>query len=243
MRRLFDRLTALTDPVYGKDLLSMQKAQILMRSDGRGTDRFIRDQGLLAREPIEVLERLRLSQIEQYQNYNIDPFGYDVCASIETLREFDLAHRSQTKTQSVYVMFGSAVNLLDFKKEMGLEPNARDYEQGYIVLETIPLEHFLAAIPPDFKDKFWHSIQIPNVLSQLQPHLQLPKQLKLEDISSEKNILRWLLVNNSERLFKHICNEMFKHYSEDALKMHFDDAYLVSAICSLRDESDLTPKA
>jgi hypothetical protein len=242
MRRFFERLTTLADPIYGKQLINMQKKQLLMRSDGRSTDRFIKDQGLLARQPIEALERLRLSQIEQYQDYNMDPFGYGACPTIDSLREFEQGNRSQTKPRSMYIMFGNAVNLMEFKIEMGLEPSPRDYEKERIVLETIPIDHFLAAIPPEFKDKFWNSLQIPNVLSQLQPHLELPAQLKLDDLSSERNILRWLLLNNSEKLFKHLCDDLFKHHSEDALKMRLnDDTYLISAICSLRDKNDLAP--
>jgi hypothetical protein len=207
--RFFDKIADLRDPVRGEQLLAMQEPQIVFRTASRGASRIVQDGGLPARLAAEEIAKIRQSRIEEYQDFNLNPFGYGTCNDIKQLQDFETSNSSCMTNQTIHTMIARVVSLSEFKIKYGLEPSPRDYEGEQIILEKVGLRNFLACVAPEFKLKFWSGGLVPNQLSIVEPELSLPKQLRIDDLCSEQNILRWLLTNNAQDTFERVCHEMY----------------------------------
>lgn len=207
--RFFDKIAELRDPVRGEQLLAMQEPQIVFRTASRGAARIVQDGGLPARLAAEEIAKIRQSRIEEYQDFNLNPFGYGTCNDIKQLQDFETNNSSCMTQQTLHTMITRVVSLAEFKIKYGMEPSPRDHEGEQIVLERVDLRNFLACIAPEFKPKFWSGGLVPNQLSVVEPTLRLPKHLRIDDLCSEQNILRWLLTNDAQDAFERVCHEMY----------------------------------
>jgi hypothetical protein len=231
VRRFFDKVVNMGNPLCGAQLLAMQESQLLFRSDGRGAARLVVDGGLRARVPTEDILHIRQSRVQEYQDSNLSPFGFGACNNLNHILEFEKANYSLTESQTLHAMFAKAVSLARFKIEAGMELSPRDHENEQIVLETVAINNFLASIPPEYKEKFWAGAMVPNQLCEFAPTLKVPKHVRAEDLSSERFILRWLLRNNCEEMFAKICDEMFRNIKEESLlKRLSNDKHLVADV-------------
>lgn len=211
-----ETLINLGDPVVGARLIEGQQNRLLFRVDGRETHEFSQEEGLKARVPFEQVKKIRLSQVESYQQYNTQPFGYGVCTNVKDSISFLDANGYK---RHIHVMVGPAASLLNLKVDAGIETSQYDQENEYMVLQSIRFSQFLVSIHHQYTDKLKQGSLVPNGMHEF--NTSLPKTLRLTDLKDVKSMLIWLLQNNAEREFNSVCQELFENSSEEQLSQLF----------------------
>lgn len=205
----------LVDPCISDTLFKIQRAQVLTRADGRTIRQLVEQGGLLQRVSYEDLLTVSHWRVEQYQQFNAAPFGYGACTSMEDLLPF-INGNSQTNDATIYKFYGRAVSLSELKLRAGMETHGHDDECEYIVTETIPLEQFLGATCPKYRDKLLLDLEVPNLMHEFNP--QLPKTMRMSDFNSPGKVLSWLLMNESEKVFEEVCTYMYADLPEEVME-------------------------
>lgn len=230
-------LFELGDPLVGKKIIKLQQKSLLIRADGRGLGLLHQQNGLLPRIPEKQLEGVRQSQVERYQKFNDAPFAWGACSSLQDLLVFLKHNKSHAENCWIHKFYGKATPLIVLKYEVGIESEGLDKENETMIVEHIPFKQFIASTCPKFRDKFMNGGLVPNAMHDYNPYL--PKSMRISDLLTEKSILTWLMINNSEQAFKEICLSLFQNMTSEALALRFpQEPDLLSAIQGVLGEKE-----
>lgn len=232
------------DPKVGPAVWRLQSSKLLIRVDGRSLKDLYTSGGFKARVSKQNVLDLRHTDIEQYQRYNINPFGYGACTSFPHLQKFISGNKSHTDTAWIHTFYGEATSLNLLKLDQGLELAPEDHEEEHMVVKDVPFEQILASTCPAYREKFLDGKLVPNAMRDFND--LLPKSMRHSDLNSDAHILTWLLANNAEEIFAGVCQTLYPGKSEDMLMRMFDgDKRLVSAVqyfLNQVQQSAITPK-
>ncbi|RUR20694.1 hypothetical protein ELY21_01015 [Legionella sp. km535] len=222
-------LNNLGNPRVGRPLVKLQQPKLLFRVDGRSHAMLHNQGGLIARATKDELMALRFSDVEQYQKFNENPFGWGACSSLKHLEQFIKDNRTHTIQSWIHIFYGSATCLGMLKIDTGIEADSLDIEHEQLVLEHQPLEQWLASTCPTYQSKFLDGRMVPNLMVEFNE--DLPKTMRKTDFISERNILNWLLVNGSEETFAAFCQHLYTDMSSERLASRVEgDERIIGAV-------------
>ncbi|APF01917.1 TPA: Dot/Icm T4SS effector Ceg3 [Legionella pneumophila] len=234
-------ISNLGDPLVGFKIKELQTKKILVRADGRSLDHLHKLGGLPQRVESEKLEKVRVTDVERYQKFNLNPFGWGACASTEDLRKFLETYPELTKQAWVHKFYGSSTSLLTLKSEVGIGCGEHDGEKEELVVDSVSFEQIIASTCPKYREKYLDGGVVPNAMKDFNP--KVPETMKLGDFSSEKSTLEWLLINDCEEEFAKLCKEVYGDTPLKILLMRFEgDKYLADAVTYYAKESSSSPR-
>ena len=84
-QQLGQHISNLSDPIVGHTMIRLQKPSLLIRVDGRSLNELQKLNGFHPRTDIEQVKYVRSSQVQDYQDHNINPFAWGACSSLKDL--------------------------------------------------------------------------------------------------------------------------------------------------------------
>ncbi|ANH11556.1 TPA: hypothetical protein ACIZB4_000567 [Legionella pneumophila] len=239
--QLETNVSNLSNPLVGSKIKELQTKKILVRADGRSLDHLYKLGGLPQRVESEDLEKVRITDVEKYQKFNVNPFGWGACASAEDLRKFLENYSELTKQAWVHKFYGSSTSLLTLKSEVGISCGDHDEEKEELIVDSVSFEQIIASTCPKYREKYLDGGLVPNAMKDFKP--KVPHTMRLGDFSSEKSTLEWLLINDCEEEFAKLCKEIYGDTPLKILLMRFEgDKYLADAVTYYVKESSSSPR-
>lgn len=232
----FKSISEICNPRIGDKILKLQKPSLLIRIDGRSPDSLHIQDGFQPRVSGERLKSVTASDVEDYQKFNANPFGWGACQSLKEIMTFMQKNKSQTDQGWLYKFFGKATPLLILKQEVGADSHGHDDEKEVIITEHIPLKNFIASIAPEDREMFMDGREIPNAMYSY--NSSLPESLSKQDLLTQQDILAWLLRHDAEESFTDLCQTVFSDMPQDILEYLFqENPGVVSAITSALEKN------
>ncbi|WP_298624295.1 hypothetical protein [uncultured Legionella sp.] len=224
-----EKLSNLENPNVGSPLIKLQRPTLLVRVDTRSHIDFHRLNGLVARNTEEEIMSIRFSDVEAYQKYNTNKFAWGACRNMTELEFFLDNNKDHTEGAWIHMFYGDATCLSTLKIDTGISPDGLDSESEQLVLKDLPFKHWLASTCPQYRSKFLDGGMVPNAMVEF--NKDLPRTLRRQDLATERNTLRWLLMNNSEEIFSDLCQHLYTGMSSEGLDRRFEhDTAIVDAI-------------
>ncbi len=216
-RRMLGRFFSSRGGVY-HHIRRIERNEQVFRADNRSPERLVIDRGLPLRVKPERVRELTRDCIDNYQNFNLNPFGYGACLTFEKLyKNFILPNATHLSQAHIYNFVAKGFSISEYRLEVG-ESGDRDYEDEFLVYK-VDSEDILVAVPPDYREKFLSNALVPNEAILLNP--KLPKKVRLSDLESPAATLQWLLkegaTKSASRYAKHMFSGKSEHYLERAL--------------------------
>lgn len=188
----------------------------VFRIDNRSPERLLIDKGLPARVSQEHMRYLSRECVGHYDHYNISPFGYGTCETVEHLdKEFIKPNLFHFQHAHVYCFIGHGFFINEFKKHI-VQANERDYEGEFLVTHKVALKDFLIAIAPEYREKLKSNAMVPNDGIKLNP--ELPPKLRLNNLESPSATLEWLLDNDAKKTAIHYAKNIYLGKSEEYIE-------------------------
>ncbi len=226
--RFFQFVTKMTtnvgtlfNPRIGAQVLSLQHLQFLVRLDGRNPHDLMQQGGF--KSPLTPCQVPHISRdcLEGYQSYNQPKIGIGACSNYPALKNgYMETHPDMAKNGFIYSFYGEAAFIPSIRAHTGAEPNVRDYEQEYLIVQDIPLSAMLSATSPERRAEFNAGLRVPNEMAEY--NNELPDVFCRDDIENHTTVLSWLLEHNAEVPATALCQALFSHSSSEVLATSFE---------------------
>jgi hypothetical protein len=211
------------DPLISRGLSSVTRPSLLFRMDSRTPSHLHQANGfeeVLSVE--EIHQTVRRSRLEAYQNANESPFALGACANFDDLDQGYIdGNKHLAKSRHLFVFFNhsASLGLLKIQTGMDLESGRFDFENEELVLGHVDLSRLLVATGPQYRDDFDDGLTVPNEMAYFNEHV--PQTVSKDDISSEENLISWLLNNDCITQAAHLCKTIYHDANHDRLSYLF----------------------